>query len=70
MVTAIHVEINLLLLIILLTITYQSRKNVNQQMNRVLFRNLAEGIILSLCLDITWLLLEGHTFRGARMLFP
>ena len=68
MVTAIHVEINLLLLIILLTITYQSRKNVNQQMNRVLFRNLAEGIILSLCLDITWLLLEGHTFRGARML--
>lgn len=68
MVTAIHIEADLLLLIVLLTISYLSRRNINQQIERILFRYTTEGIILSLCLDITWLLLEGRTFPGARVL--
>ena len=68
MVTAIHIEADLLLLIVLLTISYLSRRNINQQIERILFRYTTEGIILSLCLDITWLLLEGRAFPGARVL--
>ena len=65
MASAIHVEIDLLFLFILLIIAYQSANNVNQQMTRVLLRNTAYGIIVALTLDALWVLLDGRLFPGA-----
>lgn len=67
MITAIHIELNVLCLVILYAIAHQSLSNVNQQMNRVLFRCLVYGVIAQLSLDILWLLVEGHQFPGAIM---
>ena len=67
MITAIHIELDLLCLILLYAIAHQSLTNVNQQMNRVLFRTLVYGVIIQLALDILWLLVEGRSFPGAIM---
>lgn len=65
MATAIHIELNALSLLILSVIAYQSVHSVNQQMKRVLFRDLVFGIGAALALDIVWLLVEGRQFPGA-----
>ncbi len=65
MTTAIHIELNVLCLLILCVITYQSVSNVNQQMHRVLFRSMVYGVIAQLALDSLWLLVEGRRFPGA-----
>ena len=62
---AIHIELDALCLILLCTIAIQSRKSVNQQKDRILFRTTAYGIILLLALDIVWVLVEGRRFPGA-----
>ena len=62
---AIHIELDALCLLLLCTIVYQSHKSVNQQMERVLFRTTAYGIIVLLVLDILWVLIEGRQFPGA-----
>ena len=61
----IHIELDALCLILLSTIALQSRRSVNQQKDRILFRTTAYGIILLLVLDIMWVLIEGHQFPGA-----
>jgi len=61
---AIHIELNLICLIILFAVAIQSHQNVNQQMKRVLFRNVVYGIMCSLSLDIIWLLIDGRIFPG------
>ena len=63
--TAIHIELNALCLVLLYAIAHQSLANVNQQMNRVLFRNMVYGAIAQLVLDTLWLLVEGRDFPGA-----
>ena len=65
MTTIIHVELNALCLLMLNAIAHQSLANVNQQMNRVLFRMLVYGVIAELSLDILWRLVEGRSFPGA-----
>ena len=66
MAKAIHIEFDALCLLILLFVSYQSRRNVNQQMNRILFRSVAYGVTVQLVLDILWLLVEGGQVPGAR----
>ena len=65
MTTPIQIELDALCLLLLCTIVYQSRENLNQQMSRSLFRKTAYGIIAQLVLDILWLLVEGRVFPGA-----
>lgn len=65
MTTAIHIELNVLCLLILYAIAHQSLANVNQQMNRILFRCMVYGVIVQLVLDILWRLVEGRLFPGA-----
>ena len=65
---AIHVELNVLFFLILCRIAYQSIKNVNQQMTRVLFRNVVYGCISALLLDSIWVLIDGKMFPGANAL--
>lgn len=65
MITAIQIELDLLCLVLLYAIAHQSLTNVNQQMNRVLFRTLVYGVIVELALDVLWLLVEGRRFPGA-----
>ena len=64
MATAIHIELNVICLIILLAIALQSEQNVNQQMKRILFRNVVYGIILILLLDTLWMCIDGKLFPG------
>ena len=52
MITAIQIELDLLCLVMLYAIAHQSLANVNQQMNRVLFRTLVYGVMIQLALDI------------------
>ena len=63
--TAIHIELNALCILILYAIAHQTLANVNQQMNRVLFRCMVYGVIVQLALDILWRLIEGRAFPGA-----
>ena len=65
MITAIHIELNALCLLMLYAIVHQTVANVNQQMSRVLFRALVYGVIAGLSLDTLWLLVEGRAFPGA-----
>ena len=65
MITAIHIELNVLCLVMLYAIAHQSVASVNQQMKRVLFRCLVYGIMAQLVLDILWILAEGRSFPGA-----
>lgn len=65
MATAIHIELNVLCLVILYAIAHQTLVNVNQQMNRILFRSMVYGVIVQLVVDILWLLVDGRTFPGA-----
>ena len=67
MITAIQIELDLLCLVMLYAIAHQSLANVNQQMNRVLFRTLVYGVMTQLTLDVLWLLEEGRIFPGATM---
>ena len=66
--TIIHVELDALCFLILAVIAYQITRSVSKQMNRVLFRTLIYGIMLSLALDITWVLTEGRIFPGSIMI--
>ena len=63
--TAIHIELDILCLLILGVIAYQSIHNINQQTKRILFRNVVFGVGTALVLDILWLLVEGRLFPGA-----
>ena len=65
MAPAIHIELDALCLILLSTIAMQSRRSVNQQKDRILFRTTAYGIIILLVLDILWVRVEGRLFPGA-----
>ena len=65
---AIHIELDALCLVLLCTIALQSRRSVNQEKDRILFRTTAYGIILLLALDILWVLIEGRVFPGATAL--
>ena len=67
MTTAIHIELDLLCLVLLYAIAHQSLANVNQQMNRILFRTMVYGVMGQLILDVLWLLVEGQRFPGAIM---
>ena len=67
MITAIQIELDLLCLVLLYAIAHQSLKNINQQMNRVLFRCMVYGTIVQLALDVMWLLVEGRSFPSAIM---
>ena len=62
--TAIHIELDLLCFVMLYAIANQSAASVNQQMKRVLFRNLVYGVMIQLILDALWLLVEGRSFPG------
>ena len=68
MITAIHVELNALCLLILYMIAYQSHRSVNQQMRRVLFRTMVYGVMSQLALDTVWRLIDGRMFPGAILL--
>ena len=68
MVSAIHIELNLICLIILGTIARLSHLNVNQQMKRVLFREVVYGLVITLSLDTVWMLIDGHVFPGGIIL--
>ena len=65
MTVVIHIEINLMCLFILFLIAHQSRRNVNQQMKNVLFRNVVYGLIFVLLLDTLWISIDGRVFPGA-----
>ena len=62
--TAIHIELNVLFILILVRVVSQSAKKENQQMQRVLFRYTAYGIISNLVLDTIWMLVDGNSFPG------
>ncbi len=64
MAVAIHVELDVLCLLILCVVAGQSIRNINQQMSRILFRYTVYGIIISLALDILWILIDGRMFPG------
>ena len=64
----IHIELNLICLIILCTVALQSHLNVSQQMKRVLFRYVVYGLIIVLILDTLWMLVDGHMFPGGIVL--
>ena len=68
MATAIHIELDALFLLILCVITWQLSHSVSKQMNRILFRYVVYGDMTILFLDIIWMLVEGRTFPGARLL--
>ncbi len=61
----IHIELNLVCLVILGFIVYLSLHKVSQHMSRVLFRYFVYGVMLNLFLDILWVLVEGKSFAGA-----
>lgn len=64
MAEAIHIEIDALFFLLLCFIAFQSRRNISQQMSRILFRNTVYGIIVTLGLDILWMLIDGRSFPG------
>ena len=65
---AVHFELDILCLLILSFIVWQSVRNVNQQMRRIRFRTVVFGIMATLALDIFWMLLDGKVFPGAILL--
>ena len=68
MASVIQVELNLLFLIILVFIVRQNKRNVNQQMKRVFFRNAIVGILLELAFDAIWIVIDGKMFPGGIIL--
>ena len=68
MATAIHIEIDVLFLIILFVIAWQITKSVSKQTIRVLFRYVVYGIISILFADVLWMLLDGKLFPGSIIL--
>ena len=68
MASAIHIGLNLICLIILGTIARLSHLNVNQQMKRVLFRDVVYGLLITLTLDTLWMLIDGRVFPGGIIL--
>ena len=67
MAAAIHIEIDVLFLLILGVISWQITHSVSKQMGRILFRYVVYGNMFILALDILWMLIEGQTFPGAIM---
>ncbi len=61
---AIHIELNMICLLILCMIVWQSKHNVNQQMRIIRFRNVVYGIMITLALDSVWILVDGARFPG------
>ena len=61
---AIHIELNVICLLILCMIVWQSMHNVNQQMRIIRFRNVVYGIMTILVLDMIWMLVERAQFPG------
>ena len=68
MAAAIHIEIDVLFLLLLLVIARQINDNVNKQTIRLLFRNVTFGIIAALFLDTVWMLIDGRIFPGGIIL--
>ena len=64
MTTVIHIEINVLFLIILSVIAWQITVSVSKQASRVLFRYVVYGIMWTLILDVLWILIDGKKFPG------
>ena len=64
MIAAIHIEINILFLLVLAIIFWQIHHSVSQQMSRVLFRYVVFGSIITLTLDTVWMLIDGQIFPG------
>ena len=62
---AIHVEIDVICMILLAAIAWQSLQDVNQEIRRVLFRWHVVGIFTDLLLDLVWILIDGKMFPGA-----
>ena len=65
MATVIHIEIDVLFLLILCVIAWQIDHSVSKQMTRILFRYVVLGDMIILGLDILWMLVEGRSFPGA-----
>ena len=61
---AIHIELNVICLLILCMIVWQSMHNVNQQMRIIRFRNVVYGIMATLVLDSIWILVDGAGIPG------
>ena len=61
---AIHIELNVICLLILCMIVWQSMHNVNQQMRIIRFRNVVYGIMATLVLDSIWILVDGAIIPG------
>ena len=61
---AIHIELNVICLLILCMIVWQSMHNVNQQMRIIRFRNVVYGIMATLVLDSIWILVDGARIPG------
>ena len=61
---AIHIELNIICLLILCMIVWQSKHNVNQQMRIIRFRNVVYGIMITLVLDSIWILIDGTKIPG------
>lgn len=66
--TIIHAELDALCFLILAVIARQITNSVSQQLNRVIFRTLVNGIMVSLALDVAWVVIEGKQFPGAVLL--
>ena len=62
---AIHVEVDVLFLVLLGVIAWQVRHSVSQEMNRILFHYVVAGTMFILALDVAWILLEGRIFPGS-----
>ena len=60
-----HIETDVLCLLLLCAISYQSLRSVNQQTNRLLFRRTVYGVIAALGLDMLRALIDGRVFSGA-----
>ena len=60
-----HIETDVLCLLLLCAISYQSLRSVNQQTNRLLFRRTVYGVIAALGLDMLRALIDGRVFPGA-----
>jgi len=68
MATAMHIELDALFLLILAVIAFQISRSVSKQMRRILFRYTVYGIIITLGLDILWMLVDGQQFPGGILL--
>ncbi len=66
--TVIHIELDILFLLILSVIAIQINRSVSKQMNRILFRMMVYGIMITISLDVIWMVIDGAIFPGAVVL--